>query len=360
MKIFVTLSLTLAALASADISLRNGYNYQVQQQPQFNDAQQPLISHLINSLSQQQQLQQQQPQHLPGSIHNPMQITQPSQQYPPPLQQSRRPLLPQQQLSSLPPQQQLQTLPHIQSLPPQQQVQSLPLQQPLGRLTQHPAALPMPSNFPLPIAPVSAIKQSRRLRSRAKVPKKAIVTKSFFIHSAPEENEEEVQDELNQLAAQPRKHYNVLFVKTPAQTSKAAAVNLAKALNEEKTVVYVLSKKTSAADLQDAIQEAPQHINKPEVFFIKYRTPEEAANAQRQIQSQYDSLGGTSTITDEGLAPVTSVVGSLDASEEEDVEDEQQLVQQQPAAQDGSYEDQFPNAINPPASGQYLPPLNQY
>ncbi|XP_011211646.2 probable basic-leucine zipper transcription factor N [Bactrocera dorsalis] len=358
MKIFVTISLTLAALATADISLRNGYNYQVQQ---------PLISQIVNSLAQQQQQQQQQqPQHLPGSIHNPMQITQPSQQYIPALQQSRRPLLPQQQLPSLPPQQQLQALAHIQSQPPQQQVQSPPLQQPLGRLTQNPVALPMPSNFPssagfqVPIAPVSASKQSRRLRSRVKVPKKAIVTKSFFIHSAPEENEEEVQDELNQLAAQPRKHYNVLFVKTPAQTSKAAAVNLAKALNEEKTVVYVLSKKTSAADLQDAIQEAPQHINKPEVFFIKYRTPEEAANAQRQIQSQYDSLGGTSTITDEGLAPVTSVVGSLDASEEEDVEDEQQLVQQQPAAQDGSYEDQFPNAINPPASGQYLPPLNQY
>uniref|UniRef100_A0A0K8WK13 DUF243 domain-containing protein n=1 Tax=Bactrocera latifrons TaxID=174628 RepID=A0A0K8WK13_BACLA len=351
MKIFVTLSLTLAALASADISLRNGYNYQVQQ---------PLISQIVNSLAQQQQQQQQQPQHLPGSINNPMQITQPSQHYIPALQQSKRPLLPQQQLPSLPPQQQLQALSHVQSMPPQQQLQSLPPQQTLGRLSQHPAALPMPSNFPssagfqVPIASVSAIKQSRRLRSRVKVPKKAIVTKSFFIHSAPEEKEEEVQDELNQLAAQPRKHYNVLFVKTPAQTSKAAAVNLAKALKEEKTVVYVLSKKTSAADLQDAIQEAPQHINKPEVFFIKYRTPEEAANAQRQIQSQYDSLGGTSTITDEGLAPVTSVVGSLDASEEEDIEDEQQLVQQQPAGQDGSYEDQFP------ASGQYLPPLNQY
>lgn len=322
----------------------------------FDDAQQPLISHILNSLPQQQQQQQQQPQHLPGSINNPMQITQPSQQYLPGLQQLRRPLPPQQQL---------------QSLPPQQQLQSLPPQQLLGRLPQNSAqlplkALPMPANFPapaafqVPIAPVSAIKQARRLRPRVKVPKKAIVTKNFFIHSAPEENEEEIQDELNELAAQPRKHYNVLFVKTPAQTSKTAAVNLAKALKEEKTVVYVLSKKTSAADLQDAIQEAPQHISKPEVFFIKYRTAEEAVNAQRQIQSQYDSLGGTSTITDEGLAPVTSVVGSLDAPEEEDIEDDQQLVQQQQSGQDGQYEDQFQNAINPPASGQYLPPLNQY
>ncbi|CAD6994335.1 transcription factor SPT20 homolog [Ceratitis capitata] len=367
MKIFVALSLALVALASADISLRNGYNYNVQQQPQlqpqpvYNGAQQPLLAQLLSVLPQQQQQQLQQA--LPGSINNPMQITQPSQQYLPSMLQQQ-----QQQRRPLPLQQQ-----PLQSLPPQQTLQSLPPQQPIQRLPHSPAvlppqALPMPSNFPaaegfhVPLAPVSVVKQARRLRPRTKVPKKAIVTKNFFIHSAPDDNEDEIQEELNQLAAQPRKHYNVLFVRTPAQTSKTAAVNLAKALKEEKTVVYVLSKKTSAAELQDAIQEAPQHINKPEVFFIKYRTPEEAANAQRQIQSQYDSLGGTSTITDEGLAPVTSVVGSLDAPEEEEIEEEQQLPQQQQqqAGGEAHYEDQYQNAVNPPASGQYLPPVNQY
>ncbi|XP_061386392.1 uncharacterized protein LOC133321315 [Musca vetustissima] len=235
---------------------------------------------------------------------------------------------------------------------------------------------PMPADFPanFNFQPTFASKPTRRYRPRQRMVKKPIVTKNFFIHSAPEETQAEIDEELAQLQQQPRKHYNVLFVKTPSQTNKAAAINLAKALKEEKTVVYVLAKKTSAADLQDAIQEAPQHINKPEVFFIKYRTPEEAANAQRQIQSQYDSLGGSTTITDEGVAPSTSVIGSLDASAEEEDEEEtkqQQLQQEQQASGDYGVqqpqqvqydEQQLVNAIQTAAAtnGGYLPPSNQF
>ncbi|XP_037943732.1 uncharacterized protein LOC119676564 [Teleopsis dalmanni] len=158
-------------------------------------------------------------------------------------------------------------------------------------------------------------------------------------------------------------NWNKIVVKTPTQTSKAAALNLAKSLKQEKTVVYILSKKTSATELQDAIAEAPQHVNKPEVFFIKYRTAEEAAHAQRQIQTQYDSLGGSSTITDEGVAPVISVIGSLDAPEEEEI-DEQQL-QQLPQEQSSQQQQQVTqlyqqSLVNGNSIGnQYLPP-SQY
>ncbi|XP_075144677.1 tweedleW [Haematobia irritans] len=236
---------------------------------------------------------------------------------------------------------------------------------------------PMPADFPTNFNYQPAVttgRTGRRFRPRQRIVKKPIVTKNFFIHSAPEETQAEIDEELSQLQQQPRKHYNVLFVKTPSQTNKAAALNLAKALKEEKTVVYVLAKKTSAADLQDAIQEAPQHINKPEVFFIKYRTPEEAANAQHQIQSQYDSLGGSTTITDEGVAPSTSVIGSLDASDEDEEEEQQQ--QQQLAKQEqqsGDYlpppqqstqqqydEQQLVNAIQSATNSGYLPPSNQF
>ncbi|KAH8374209.1 hypothetical protein KR009_005212, partial [Drosophila setifemur] len=41
---------------------------------------------------------------------------------------------------------------------------------------------------------------------------------------------------------------------------------------------------------------------KPEVHFVKYRTPEDAANAQKAIQSQYDQLGGTSQSINGGVA----------------------------------------------------------
>ncbi|XP_058978261.1 mediator of RNA polymerase II transcription subunit 15 [Musca domestica] len=322
MKIFVTfLAASTLALASADVSLKSSYNYNGNS----------------GYYGQQQSL-------IPASI------LKPSQQY-----------LPQQQ-------QQLgyQSLGQSQRyvVPSAQQQQNVVMRFPM------PADFPMNFNF----QPAVASKPMRRYRPRQRMVKKPIVTKNFFIHSAPEETQAEIDEELAQLQQQPRKHYNVLFVKTPSQTNKAAALNLAKALKEEKTVVYVLAKKTSAADLQDAIQEAPQHINKPEVFFIKYRTPEEAANAQRQIQSQYDSLGGSTTITDEGVAPSTSVIGSLDASAEEEDEEEVKLQQQQQEQQaSGDYgvqqtqpvqydEQQLVNALQTAAAtnGGYLPPSNQF
>ena len=266
--------------------------------------------------------------------------------------------------------------PNSQYLPQQQQQQqqqSLQLQQNQGYIAplkqqQSPVMkFPMPADFPGLFNFQPAVKTaSRRYRPRVRTPKKPIVTKNFFIHSAPEETEAEIDEELADLAQQPRKHYNVLFVKTPSQTNRAAALNLAKAIKEEKTVVYVLAKKTSAADLQEAIQQAPQTVNKPEVFFIKYRTPEEAANAQRQIQSQYDSLGGSTIISDEGVAPATSVVGSLDAPEEQEDEEEQQQQQQldnnsQDQQQQQHYdEQQLVNALQNNANNGYLPPSNQF
>ncbi|EDV90646.1 uncharacterized protein LOC6569617 [Drosophila grimshawi] len=305
MKIFVTILVATLALARADISLtQQGYNYRMQQQP-------TVVAHLLNQQLQQHQQQQQQQSH------------------------SSHPVLPP---LALP-------LPY---LPPATQYQPQPQQQQLPRST---SPFPMPANFPINFQ-TAPLQQQRRARPRVRIPKKPIVTKNFFIHSAPEESDDEIQDELQQLSQQPRNHYNVLFVKTPAQTNRAAALNLAKSLKQEKTVVYVLAKKTSASDLQDAIADAPQHINKPEVFFIKYRTPEEALNAQRQIQSQYDALGGSSTITDEGLAPITSVVGSLDAPEEEEEELQQQNIE-------GNSNTSGNLNGNGPISNHYLP-SNQF
>lgn len=313
--IFQTLLVGALALARADISLtQQGYNYRVQQQqqqlPQLAQQTPSVVAHLLNQQLQQQQQPQQHSSHpvLPP-LNVPLPYLPPVGQYQPQLNAAVRP-------------------------------QS--------------ASFPMPAGFPghFQTAP---LQQHRRSRPRVRIPKKPIVTKNFFIHSAPEESEDEIQEELTQLSQQPRNHYNVLFVKTPAQTNRAAALNLAKTLKQEKTVVYVLAKKTTASDLQDAIAEAPQHVNKPEVFFIKYRTPEEALNAQRQIQSQYDTLGGTSTITDEGVAPITSVVGSLDAPEEE--EEEQQQQQQQPG--DGSFDGQSHGGNNGLVSNHYLP-ANQF
>lgn len=166
---------------------------------------------------------------------------------------------------------------------------------------------------------------------------KPIVTKSFFIHSAPEETEEEIQQEMGQVDQQQGIHYNVLFIKAPSQTTRASALSYVKNLNQEKTVVYVLSKKHSATDIQQALNEIPVQKAKPEVFFIKYKTPEEALHAQTEIQAQYDTLGGTSTINNEGYAPVKSFIGALDQPEDDTVESNEVNQPQEIPTDDSGY-----------------------
>lgn len=108
--------------------------------------------------------------------------------------------------------------------------------------------------------------------------------------------------------------------------------------NEERTVIYVLTKQSDVSDINASVQDTPTVPSKPEVFFIKYKTQEEALNAQRQIQgkiiflfisinkinefmkslkfifnffiAQFETLGGSTQISDEGTVPVSSVIGS--------------------------------------------------
>ncbi|XP_055384170.1 uncharacterized protein LOC129613884 [Condylostylus longicornis] len=138
----------------------------------------------------------------------------------------------------------------------------------------------------------------------------AIVTKQFFIHSAPEEQDEIGGDKVVNLGPV-RKHYRVVFIKAPHQNIQGGKVKFLAPSNEEKTVIYVLSKKTDLADIAADVQQAQSEPTKPEVHFIKYKTQEEAIHAQRTIQAQYDQLGGTSQVSDEGVAPVQSVIGVL-------------------------------------------------
>ncbi|EDW95631.1 uncharacterized protein LOC6535263 [Drosophila yakuba] len=139
----------------------------------------------------------------------------------------------------------------------------------------------------------------------------AIVSKRFFIHSAPEEAEDYKERHIT--VGVPKRNYNVVFIKSP-QRNNRKTIKISPAANEEKTVIYVLSKK-GESDLNAEVVEQASSTSKPEVFFIKYKTNEEAAHAQQQIQAQYDALGGSSQLTDEGVAPVTSVIGALGNSE---------------------------------------------
>ncbi|XP_014091904.2 pupal cuticle protein 36 [Bactrocera oleae] len=138
----------------------------------------------------------------------------------------------------------------------------------------------------------------------------AVVSKRFFIHTAPEDAEEQYQEK-HVTVGVPRKNYNVVFIKAPNRSQKKASIKITPAINEEKTVIYVLNKKTDGTDIDAQVLEQPTVTTKPEVFFIKYKTAQEAQHAQQEIQAQYDALGGSSQITDEGVIPVSSVIGSL-------------------------------------------------
>ncbi|XP_061386721.1 uncharacterized protein LOC133321654 [Musca vetustissima] len=138
------------------------------------------------------------------------------------------------------------------------------------------------------------------------------INKRFFIHSAPEEEGFDVHHHDISVGT-PRKNYNVVFVKSPAEKQQNIKVRVTPAVNEEKTAVYVLSKKTDAPLLETYVQEPVTTTSKPEVAFIKYRTNEEAEHVQHQIQAEYDRLGGSSIASDEGVSAIKSVIGILDS-----------------------------------------------
>ncbi|XP_034127666.1 uncharacterized protein LOC117583467 [Drosophila guanche] len=96
----------------------------------------------------------------------------------------------------------------------------------------------------------------------------------------------------------------VVFIKGPENRGlENAALALAKQAAEQRTAIYVLNKQADIGDLANKLNAVRQNANnKPEVHFVKYRTPEDAANAQRAIQGQYDNLGGSSQSINGGIA----------------------------------------------------------
>jgi len=169
-----------------------------------------------------------------------------------------------------------------------------------------------------------------------------IVRKQFYLISAPEDNSNAGKVR-HLVLGRPQKNYRVVFIKAPGSDNDNVKYSAEFAPQEEKTVIYVLSKKDNELQVQDIGAATPTAPSKPEVFFIKYKTDDEARQAQKEIQGQYDKLGGTNEFSDEGTAPLSSVVGSLDSLNP-----------------DGSYNYRQVNSNNAPApspNAQYLPPV---
>ncbi|XP_016998423.1 uncharacterized protein TwdlO [Drosophila takahashii] len=121
-----------------------------------------------------------------------------------------------------------------------------------------------------------------------------------------EADESQFEDPLaaQRIAGSVNKGLRVVFIKGPENRGlENAALALAKQAAEQRTAIYVLNKQTDIGDLANKFNAARQNANqRPEVHFVKYRTPEDAQNAQRAIQSQYDNLGGSSQSFNGGVA----------------------------------------------------------
>ncbi|XP_034127335.1 uncharacterized protein LOC117583225 [Drosophila guanche] len=131
----------------------------------------------------------------------------------------------------------------------------------------------------------------------------AELEKEFFTYTADEGDfydpaaSEQVSSSLN-------KALRVVFIKGPENRGlENAALALAKQAAQQETAIYVLNKQADIGDLANKLNSIRSNSNnKPEVHFVKYRTPEDAANAQKAIQGQYDQLGGSSQAHDGGVA----------------------------------------------------------
>ncbi|XP_061401345.1 basic-leucine zipper transcription factor A-like [Musca vetustissima] len=143
------------------------------------------------------------------------------------------------------------------------------------------------------------------------VQNKVAFHKEFYYLSAPQEEYEAPKDLQEQLATI-KKNLKVVFIKAPENNGlEQAALQLAKQSASSQTAIYVLTKQHDASELAQKLNSiqnvAPQ---RPEVAFIKYRTPEEAEHAQRVIQAQYEQLDGPNHINRPDLGVTHDFVGS--------------------------------------------------
>lgn len=114
-----------------------------------------------------------------------------------------------------------------------------------------------------------------------------IITKSFYFEAAPEEPEEQHGPRFVSVG-RAQKNYKVIFIKAPTYGLNSQIIPVLPQ-NEEKTIIYVLSKKP---ELNQDIELPPvptTEPTKPEIFFVKYKSEQEALDAQHKIKHVYET-----------------------------------------------------------------------
>ncbi|KMZ06118.1 uncharacterized protein Dsimw501_GD21298, partial [Drosophila simulans] len=185
--------------------------------------------------------------------------------------------------------------------------------------------------------------------------------KEFFTYTAPEADFEDNKS-VSDLAATLKKNLRVVFIRAPENKGlENAAVALAKQAAEQQTAIYVLTKQGDLSSLANQLQNL-NHVSasKPEVHFVKYRTQQDAINAQRTIQQEYERLGGSTTSHNGGVAPVLDFATKVQQQQQQQQQQVQLIDERRPSSGSVSAELEAPSAgyIPPPAaapSATYLP-----
>lgn len=105
------------------------------------------------------------------------------------------------------------------------------------------------------------------------------VSKNLYFFSAPDEPEEPIRPRINVAQAPAQKNYKIIFIKTPEFRQQSVVNVPVVSQNEEKTLVYVLVKRPEDGPQVNVQASSASKPSKPEVFFIKYKTKEEAEQA---------------------------------------------------------------------------------
>ncbi|XP_045491367.1 pollen-specific leucine-rich repeat extensin-like protein 4 [Colias croceus] len=117
-------------------------------------------------------------------------------------------------------------------------------------------------------------------------PQQPIVHKHVYVHVPPPENElPKLQKPI--YVPPPQKHYKIVFIKAPTPPTPTAPIIPVQPQNEEKTLIYVLSKKPEDQPEIVIPTPAPTQPSKPEVYFIRYKTQKQEGYPAAAPAPQY-------------------------------------------------------------------------
>ncbi|XP_066246515.1 uncharacterized protein [Euwallacea similis] len=114
------------------------------------------------------------------------------------------------------------------------------------------------------------------------------VQKHIYVHVPPPDLEESPQ-KLQEPLVTTRKHYKIIFVKVPSYPTAQYVAQPQQELHQEKTLIYVLVKRPEEPPQVKASQLAPAPLDRPEVYFIKYRGKQQQQEAALGLQQHEDS-----------------------------------------------------------------------